>query len=80
MLLSKVNLTKCDFVFFREKEEADENFNSTRLFVRYYGDTKRDIAIKYKHGTALAKKLHEQENERKHLFMIALPDGSNIVL
>ena len=68
------------FCIFREKEEADENFNSARLSVRYYGDTKRDIAIKYKHGTALLKKLQEQENERKHLFMIALPDGSYIVL
>ena len=53
----------------------EEGLNKTQV-THYYGDARREMTIKYKKGTKLAKTLQSETNqEERQLFMTGLPDG-----
>lgn len=71
------------YCFSTQRLDEEEEFRKKNLKVvevRYYGDTKRNIAIKYKHGTAIAKQMMENKDIKPLVFMITLPDGSYVIL
>lgn len=61
-----------------DEEEEFLKKNLKEIVVRYYGDTKREITRKYKHGTAMAKQINDGK-DKKLVFMVTLPDGSFVV-
>lgn len=65
----------------QELEAAKSLKTLTECSCRYYGDTKYEIQIKYKQGTAQAKRLREQkQQEEKIPFMMTLSDGTITIL
>ena len=56
------------------EEKAKENGENGPLIMRYYGDTKREAALKYKKGVAWAKRWKEDEKRLK--LLTQLPDGT----
>ncbi|XP_057296465.1 uncharacterized protein LOC130625393 isoform X2 [Hydractinia symbiolongicarpus] len=66
----------------QEELEAAQSLKTlTECSCRYYGDTKYEIQIRYKQGTAQAKRLREQkQQEEKVPFMMTLSDGTITIL
>lgn len=62
-----------------ERTAAEMNQELTHHF---YGDTRREMTMKYKKGTSLAKVLEKEKEQQKrsHLFKMSLPDGSNMII
>ncbi|XP_067023611.1 uncharacterized protein [Acropora muricata] len=66
----------------REKEEIKEKAKELGidgpLITKYYGDTQREVALKYKKGVSWAKRWMKLSDEDKRpKFLTSLPDGTS---
>lgn len=66
--------------FYREEmnEKAKELGVDGPLVTKYYGDTQREAAMKYKKGVSWAKRWKNLSDEDKRpKFLTSLPDGTS---
>ena len=60
------------------KEKAKELGIDGPLITKYYGDTQREVALKYKKGVSWAKRWMKLSDEDKRpKFLTSLPDGTS---
>ena len=60
------------------KEKAREFGVDGPLVTKYYGDTQREAAMKYKKGVSWAKRWKNlSEEDKRPKFLTSLPDGTS---
>ena len=60
------------------QERAKECGEDGPVVIKYYGDTQREAALKYKKGVSWAKRWSKQcEDEKRPKFVTAIPDGTS---